>query len=1220
MTGEEKHLTIEQIERYLEFEPGASGSLDESDFLGETRRHLTNCGTCQKLVLVEKERDRVLQSLRQLSPAPASGDCSPEIKFYELVAGVISAEDSETLLKHASACDRCGPLLRQATEQLRAEQTDEESDTIAALETSRPEWQERLSTRLASAARIDENARLRVPTRIIARVRFLELGWAVAVVALLALVVLGVSAVWKSSPSYAERLLATAYAENRTIDVRIPGARHAPSPATRGSNPALRFDRPQALRDAEDLIDRRLPSNSSDVHWLQARVREDLLDENYDDAVRAAEQALSLQPNSASLLNDLGSAYYERAASKGDPDDKDPAKLQQTALDYGRAYEFLSRSLAANPDDLVVLFNHALAAEGAQLYGQAESDWNHYLRIESDPAWRSEARTRLERVELKLRGNKNQSQKRLDGPYEVAEALSSGKSDQIEEVDSVADDYLELAVKEWIPQLASGRVLDGNRLYALQTATSLLGDDLRIRHADSWLSDFLSGPPLAHESEAMDLLLRAMSANDEGDHERAIQLAYSAEAAFQKSGSEPGRIRAVFETVYSSRLAAHGKECRDRAAALVDEARDRNYVWIEIQARLEAAACAAEVSSIDESLAGSDKAKKLAQFSRYGNLELRATTFAADLSGDTNNRLGLIAAGLITFWGGRYKPMRGYSLYTVMDTTAADLNYWYWDKAAIEEGLRLIEGDPDLPLKGLDEYRLARAELAVGEFDAARHTSAEARALLERGSSQALVSGACIELAEAYVTMGRYRDALELLNSAEPNLDTLTQDVVLAEYYAVRAAALIGDGQSLEAERALAPALRLAKKGLLSISEERDRFAWIQSFEPIYASLADPQSQKDVDSAFRWWEAFRGASITRASADELIPTSISDAPKALPAFDSWPHNGTLFLSYATFPEGIAVWAFDGRHVHGRWLPGSKNEINSLAERFYEGCAHANSDPAVLMSQGQQLYDLLIRPASEWMQGRSRLIFETDNSLQSVPFEALVDGHGTYLSDSFEIEYSPGISYLAQIQRPDRIGHESRPLVIGESFADVQNALPPIPDALDEAREVAARFDKPLLLLDNGATLANIRQQLAASEIFHFAGHAIGNRELSGLLLPPATTEGAPRLLSARDFNARLLNAARLVVLSSCSTANGIGIGVNDRDSLARNALVAGVPNVVASRWLVNSSATREWMNSFYESAVAGERVAFSANRARMKLRSKVEWRHPFYWASFSVFV
>jgi CHAT domain-containing protein len=122
------------------------------------------------------------------------------------------------------------------------------------------------------------------------------------------------------------------------------------------------------------------------------------------------------------------------------------------------------------------------------------------------------------------------------------------------------------------------------------------------------------------------------------------------------------------------------------------------------------------------------------------------------------------------------------------------------------------------------------------------------------------------------------------------------------------------------------------------------------------------------------------------------------------------------------------------------------------------------------------------------------------------------------------------------------------------------------------------------------------------------------------LLAPAQKDEVSRLLSANDFNARLLGETRLVVLSSCSTANGIGIGVNDRDSLARNALAAGVPNVVASRWLVNSVATREWMNVFYEHAVAGETVGFSAEQARLRLRGIGKWRHPFYWAAFSVFV
>jgi CHAT domain len=90
--------------------------------------------------------------------------------------------------------------------------------------------------------------------------------------------------------------------------------------------------------------------------------------------------------------------------------------------------------------------------------------------------------------------------------------------------------------------------------------------------------------------------------------------------------------------------------------------------------------------------------------------------------------------------------------------------------------------------------------------------------------------------------------------------------------------------------------------------------------------------------------------------------------------------------------------------------------------------------------------------------------------------------------------------------------------------------------------------------------------------------------------------------------------------SACSTATGTGNGLNDRDSFARSALAAGVPNVVASRWSVDSIATREWMTFFYENAIAGESVGSAATRARFGLKAKSERGHPFYWAAFSVFV
>ena len=63
MNGEQKHLTIEQIEHLLEIQPGAAENPGESDLLDEARHHLANCDTCQRLVSMEKECDQALRSL-----------------------------------------------------------------------------------------------------------------------------------------------------------------------------------------------------------------------------------------------------------------------------------------------------------------------------------------------------------------------------------------------------------------------------------------------------------------------------------------------------------------------------------------------------------------------------------------------------------------------------------------------------------------------------------------------------------------------------------------------------------------------------------------------------------------------------------------------------------------------------------------------------------------------------------------------------------------------------------------------------------------------------------------------------------------------------------------------------------------------------------------------------------------------------------------------------
>ena len=131
-------------------------------------------------------------------------------------------------------------------------------------------------------------------------------------------------------------------------------------------------------------------------------------------------------------------------------------------------------------------------------------------------------------------------------------------------------------------------------------------------------------------------------------------------------------------------------------------------------------------------------------------------------------------------------------------------------------------------------------------------------------------------------------------------------------------------------------------------------------------------------------------------------------------------------------------------------------------------------------------------------------------------------------------------------------------------------------------------------------------------MFHFAGHAISSSAHSGLLL----FDG---LLSAESLKQESLSAMHLAVLSACDTQDGSDGGLFDADSLAGDFLRAGVPHVVASRWRVDSAATRQFMNLFYRGLLGGASASESIHKAQIGIRSTPGMAHPYYWSAFTAF-
>jgi tetratricopeptide (TPR) repeat protein len=96
---------------------------------------------------------------------------------------------------------------------------------------------------------------------------------------------------------------------------------------------------------------------------------------------------------------------------------------------------------------------------------------------------------------------------------------------------------------------------------------------------------------------------------------------------------------------------------------------------------------------------------------------------------------------------------------------------------------------------------------------------------------------------------------------------------------------------------------------------------------------------------------------------------------------------------------------------------------------------------------------------------------------------------------------------------------------------------------------------------------------------------------------------------------RLATPARLTVFSACSTGNkeeGWNHGMGDIvDTLA----FLGVPDVVATRWQIDSGSAVPMMDAFHGGLAKGLSVPQALTTARQSLIRDPRYRHPYYWAA-----
>jgi CHAT domain-containing protein len=1226
------HIGNEELAKLLEESRCREESvLDAAD----VHPHFAACPTCREQFEGLELLDHQLKSIRSAASAPSQSDCPAPAVWSEIAGGLTPPDETLAYIEHASRCDHCGPLLHGAVAELidlNGEITEAERKQIATLESANLEWQQELAQRITGTphAGTDRESTawwqkwLAVPRLAMAGASLL------VVVAVGSWAIVQWVTVHRNQPAAADRLLARAYTEKRTLELRIAGADYAPLRVSRG--PAASFtSRPAALLKAEALIASQLESHPTDPSWLQAQAQADVLEGKYDAAVEALRHALELEPGSPALLTDLATAYFQRAQQE---DRKD---------DFGAAYEYLSQALRLHPDDPVALFNRAIVAEHEFLYQQALDDWEHYLRVDAGSQWAEEAHNRASAVREKLKEHGSKVTPLLSPAQMAAMASASPGS----EVDQRIEEYMHEAVRSWLPQAFPAARANADP--SASQALFFLADLTRQQHGDQWLADLLRGSSASHFPQAAAALALAVKANDAGEYGVSREQAGLAEKLFRASGNRAGMLRAQFEQTFAAQMTRRSEACRQQATTALAESERYSYPWLQIQLGLEQGVCSFLMGDIGADEKATGRALDLARKSGYEALYLRAVVFAAEdkiATGDHPRASAIASMGLERYWSGQFPARRGYSLYAGLADSAEAASRPNLQVAIWREAVALIDPDDNLLRRAMAHNAMANAATAARLPQIAEQQYAEAARLFaaaprtEASRNDALENG--IRSARLEAHQGQFDGAIARLTGMQEQVRPLSNNYLVQMFYSTLGELQLGRHREEEAEQALRPALALAEQSLTTLRSEAERTSWSKDAAPAYRALIEAELEQgrsqDALETYEWYlgapqrvaadsyayqspygtayrtayrTAFRTAFRTMTNPPMPDPSRLASR---LPLLAK-----ETVLAYAALPDGLAIWAYDDRGIAARWIPKSTDGLQELAERFHDLSSDPKSELIALRRDARSLYGALIAPVEQQLAPGRTLVIEAEGWLARVPFEALLDANDHYLVEGAPMVHSLGQDSQARLRSDTGIAADLPALVVGSTASSPADGLIPLPDVAAEADAVASDFHSARVLKGGEANLSAVRSELPGAAVFHFAGHALATPEGTGLVLEGRNGQANTlRLLDAAAVRQLRLQSLQLAVLSACSTASGSG-GSSGFDSVTDALLRAGVPHVVASRWAVDSAETRGFVEDFYHNALSGQTVSEATRLTSRKMLADPRTSHPYYWSAFAAY-
>lgn len=1005
----------------------------------------------------------------------------------------------------------------------------------------------------SSENQVNDFARTTRPRRILFRpssLWILFLSCAGVVIAILA---------WRarSGNDNVARLIAASSLSSRDIEPRLTGGfRWAPlRRSTRGGERAD-LERLRLMGAAGEVLLNAGEDAAPEARHAAAVAH--LIAGNPRLAVERLRSMASARGVGARVWSDLAAAHYVAATG-----DDDPSNL-------ARALVAVDAALSIDPELPEARFNRGLIIESLGLRDQARDEWNIYLRLDAGSKWADEARDHLRALapQTAFRDELERSYNQITSSPEAARAMAR---------------RYPLEARTWGETEILGRWASAEKSGDQAAAEKHLGlarefgRELVEHRGDRMLAALVAAIDRADTSQRVSLVQahldfrdgqKSFKADRAADAERILS---SAAENFARGGS-PGTMLAqyfVANTAFDQGRIADAEQRLQRLIASAPPefpAHRAQLLWQMGIVYLSQGRWGECIDALKESVA---------TFERLGEMFYAATV--REILVEAYDRIGNPSLAwknrmiVLRQLGGRQTMRLQLAVATVTRAALLDEDY----PTALSfldleiDVARRIE-DPLVHAEAL--LHRAKVHVSLDKKEEAAADIAEANALTGRlndASDRAYLEAIARSIKGSMAT--NPTEAIGLLTSAIAYHSSAGRRMYLPELRLERGRAYQRAGDVALAAADFEAGVAELEAHRESLPDRDDRWGVFHASEQLFdEALALALARGHVQSAFEYAERARA----RALLDVLGSSWPRVKPSDIPA-------DTAVVEFAVQPNRVVVFVLDDRGIRVFQSPVLRTRLLEEAREFAQ--AAADSSRLRLHESARSLYRLLLLPAETALAGKRRLAIVPDVPLAGIPFAALIDSGGRFLTESYALSIEPSAAVFAKLANGRRRGMEGHALVVLGA-----EDLGRLSAAEREAEAVARAYPRVTQLNRDVATRDAFAREAAAADVIHFAGHAVMSSDggRSGYLLLTGRNSAESKLDLAYIASLRLPRTS-VVVLAACGTASGEVRGTEGTISLARAFLAAGVPTVVATLWPIDDDDAAEFFPRLHQEIARG---------------------------------